>query len=43
MKSCICAPVLLHLLNLLEKTDKMLGKTLHLMVFHDSFNKFNNT
>ena len=42
MESCIRAPVLLNLLNSLGKTNKMLNKASHLIVFPNSFNKFNN-
>ena len=43
MSSKICAPVLLNLLNLLQKRDKMLGKPHILSLFLNSFNKFNKT
>ena len=45
-KSNILAPVLLNLLNLLQKSDKMLGKS-HIFIsfglYPYLFNKFNNT
>ena len=41
IESCIRAPVLLNLLNSLEKTDKMLGKASHFIFFPNSFDKFN--
>ena len=34
----MCAPVLLNLLNLLQKCDKMLSKALHLSLFLNLFN-----
>ena len=37
------AHVLLNFLNLLRKSDKMLGKPLILLLFRNGFNKFNNT
>ena len=37
------ANVLLNLLNLLRKRDKMLGKPHILSLFLNEFNKFNNT
>ena len=37
------ARVLLNLLNMLRKRDKMLGKPCILSLFLNSFNKFNNT
>ena len=37
------ANVLLNLLNPLLKRDKMLGKPRILSLFHNEFNKFNNT
>ena len=43
IESNICAPVLLNLLNLLRKRDKMLGKPRILSLFHNLFNKFNKT
>ena len=39
----IHAPVLLNLLNLLRKRDKMLGKPHILSLFPNLFNKFNRT
>ena len=39
----ICAPVLLNLLNLLWKSDKMLGKPYILALFLNLSNKFNKT
>ena len=42
-KIYIHAPVLLNLLNLLQKSNKMLGKPCILSLFHNMFNKFNNT
>ena len=38
IKSNIHAPVLLYILNLLRKCDKMLGKPHFLFLFHNSFN-----
>ena len=38
-----CAHVLLNLSNLLQESDKMLGKPRILSLFPNSFNKFNNT
>ena len=35
--------VLLNLLNKLGKSDKMLGLLSFLLLFHNKFNKFNNT
>ena len=35
------APVLLNLLNLFQKSDKMLGKPQILSLFPNSFDKFN--
>ena len=43
IESNIRAPVLLNLLNLLQKRDKMLGKPGILYLFVNSFNKFNKT
>ena len=37
------APVLLNLSNELGKSDKMRGLPSILSLFHDEFNKFNNT
>ena len=37
------AQVLLHLLNELRKRDKMQGLPSILSLFHNKFNKFNNT
>ena len=37
------AHILLNLLNLLGKRDKMLGKPRILSLFRNEFNKFNNT
>ena len=37
------AHVLLNLLNKLRKRDKMLGLSSILSLFHNKFNKFNNT
>ena len=37
------APVLLNLLNELRKSDKMRGLPSILSLFHNKFNKFNNT
>ena len=37
------APVILNLLNELEKNDKMRGLPSILSPFHNEFNKFNNT
>ena len=37
------AHVLLNLLNELRKRDKMLGLPSILSLFHNEFNKFNNT
>ena len=39
----MCAHVLLNLLNELWKRDKMLGLPSILSLFHNEFNKFNNT
>ena len=41
--SNIRAPVLLNLLNLLQKSDKMLSKPRILSLFLNSFDKFNKT
>ena len=41
--SNICAPVLLNLLNLLQKRDKKLSKPHILSRFFNWFNKFNKT
>ena len=35
--------VLLNLLNSLRKSDKMRGLSSILLLFHNEFNKFNNT
>ena len=40
-ESNICSPVLLNLLNLLQKIDKILGKPPIWSLFLNSFNKFN--
>ena len=37
------AQVLLHLLNELRKRDRMQGLPSILSLFHNKFNKFNNT
>ena len=39
----ISAHVLLNLLNKLRKSDKMRGTPSILSLFHNKFNKFNNT
>ena len=39
----MCAHVLLNLLNELRKRDKMRGFLSILSLFHNEFNKFNNT
>ena len=41
--SCKSAHILLNLLNLMRKIEKMLGKPHILLLFHLEFNKFNNT
>ena len=43
IESNIHALVLLNLLNLLQKRDKMLGKPRILSLFPNLFNKFNKT
>ena len=43
LESNIHAPVLLNLLNLLRKRDKMLDKPRILCFFRKLFNKFNKT
>ena len=43
IESYICAPVLLNLLKLLWKSDKILGKHHILSLFPSSFNKFDKT
>ena len=43
MESNIRAPVLLNLLNLLQKSDKMLGKPCILSLFLNLFYKSNKT
>ena len=43
IESNIRAPVLLNLLNLLQKSDKMHGKPRFLYIFPNLFNKFNKT
>ena len=42
-ESYMSAHVLLNLLNLLQKRDKMRGKSCILFLFRNEFNKFNNT
>ena len=39
----MCVHVLLKLLNELRKRDKMRGSPSILSLFHNEFNKFNNT
>ena len=43
LDSHICTPVLLNLLNVLRKNDKMLSKHRILSLFPKLFNKFNNS
>ena len=43
LETNIHAPVLLNLLNLLRKSDKMIGKPHILSLFSNLFNKFNKT
>ena len=43
IESNTCGPVLLNLLNLLQKRDKMLDSPNFLSLFLKSFYKFNNT
>ena len=43
MESNICAPALLYLLNLLQKSDRMLGEPRILSFFPNWLNKFIKT